>query len=307
MNRISLYEAIRRKKDAEGLNITPQAGSVPQQTERMPRIQLKQPPAQGKSAAIPAKKPAVKSPIKPLFMTKKPVFHREKIYPWQIPDSLKEFIKNNSRTVWMGIAVGGVVLVLLVFLLGIKLGQGGAKIPPPIVSKDNKSQNVENVVSRKPQGTQSAAPRQEEKPAIQQRSLQVSSEEAVKPQAKSQLPPAMQNQLQKPAAAEKTQPPAKTAGTGDHLIVIAAYTKQEDLIPVGAYFRQNGIETEVLRQGSYYLLVTKERFENPEKAGTDGYKMKQTIKRIGANYKAPSGYEKFSGTPFQDVYGKKVK
>ncbi len=71
------------------------------------------------------------------------------------------------------------------------------------------------------------------------------------------------------------------------------------------YFKQNGIETEVIQRGSYFLLVTKNRFENPEKSGTDGYQMKQTIKRIGAKYKAPDGYERFGSTPFQDAYGMK--
>jgi uncharacterized protein (UPF0128 family) len=126
--------------------------------------------------------------------------------------------------------------------------------------------------------------------------------EVPKPEPKAQIPAAIQTELTKKAENTQAQAMPKPTGKGDHIIVIAAYTKQDDLNPVSAYFRQNGIDTEIIKQGSYYLLVTKERFEYPEQSG----KMVQTIKRI-AKYKAPSGYERFSSTPFQDAYGKKVK
>jgi hypothetical protein len=303
MNRISLYEALRRKKDAEGLNTVPQVRSVPEQSPRTePRIQLKQPP----SRDIP-EKPQVKPPIKTALMAKTALFHREKVYSGRIPDSLKEFIKNNPTTIWTGIAVVVVALVLFIFLPGKKSGgQSGSQPARQSVANSGENRSTENtVVVRQPQVTPPAMPQQKEKPAAQQRPPQKAQPEV---SVKSPLPPAIQSRLeQKPVAAVKPQESAKPAGTGDHVIVIVAYTKQEDLAPVAAYFKQNGIETEVLRQGSYYLLTTKDRFENPEKTGTDGYRMKQTIKRVGANYKAPGGYEKFSSTPFQDAYGKKVK
>jgi hypothetical protein len=303
MNRISLYEALRRKKDAEGLNTVPQVRPVPEQTSRAePRIQLKQPP----SREILEKKP-VKHPINTSLMAKNALFHREKVYSGRILDSLKEFIKNNPTTVWTGIAVVVVALVLFIFLPGKKSGgQGGAEPERrSAATNSGETRNTENtVVVRQPQVVPPVVPQQKEKPVVQRPPQKVQPEVSVK----SQLPPAIQSRLeQKPPAETKPQEPAKPAGAGDHVIVIVAYTKQEDLAPVAAYFKQNGIETEILRQGSYYLLTTKERFENPEKAGTDGYRMKQTIKRVGANYKAPGGYEKFSSTPFQDVYGKKVK
>lgn len=101
---------------------------------------------------------------------------------------------------------------------------------------------------------------------------------------------------------------SKPAGPDkDHIIVIATYANREHLVPVQAYFEANGIKTEIMRRGSYYLLVTKDRFESPLKSGTDGQQMLNKIKSIGAQYKAPDGYESFGRTPFQDAYGMKVK
>ncbi len=108
--------------------------------------------------------------------------------------------------------------------------------------------------------------------------------------------------------AQPIQEPAKPPGPEkDHVIVIATYTNREHLIPVQAYFEANGIKTEIMRRGSYYLLVTKDRFESPLKAGTDGQQMLNKIKSVGAQYKAPDGYENFGRTPFQDAYGMKIK
>jgi hypothetical protein len=306
MNRISLYEAIQRKKEAQAHSTTPKAGPVPEQSQRTePRVQLKQPAIPAK-AAVPVKS-AVKTPKKPMLAAKS-IFRKERKDSWRVLSLLKEFIKNNPATTWMGIGGSIAVVVLIIFLSGLQSGPSPDKPAKQVVTENKKIQNknplVENTAEPKPQRDKPAVPRQEEKPAAVQQTKPAPLEETPKPQPKVQLPAAIQSQLQKQAEAEKPQSP-KPVGTGDHIIVIAAYTKQDDLTPVGAYFRQNGIETDVIKQGSYYLLVTKQRFENPEKTGTDGYRMKQTIKRIGGTYKAPSGYERFSSTPFQDVYGKK--
>ena len=106
---------------------------------------------------------------------------------------------------------------------------------------------------------------------------------------------------------ESVQSAPAEASDGDHVIVIATYVKREQLIPVQDYFRSNGIATEIMRRGSYYLLVTRDRFESPRRTGSDGYRMLQKIRSVGAGYKAPGGYESFGRTPFQDAYGMKVK
>lgn len=94
---------------------------------------------------------------------------------------------------------------------------------------------------------------------------------------------------------------------GDNVVVIATYRIRNDLEPVQEYFAGNGIETEIWLRNNYFYLVTKDRFEGTERRGSDGYLMKQKIKKIGADYIAPTGYESFKPNLFQDAYGMKVE
>jgi len=98
--------------------------------------------------------------------------------------------------------------------------------------------------------------------------------------------------------------PAKPAG--NNVIVLVQYNSLADLAPVQAYFGEHGIELEIdLQQGSYFLQ-TIQRYDNPSRPGTDGYKALQKIKEVGKEYKAPTGYETFASKLFQDAYGKKA-
>lgn len=101
--------------------------------------------------------------------------------------------------------------------------------------------------------------------------------------------------------------PAAVDVIRDHVLVIATYMRSEDLEPVRDYFGQNGVATEILKRGSYYYLVTKARYPNPRKPGSEGAVALEKIKQIGAKYKAPKGFERFDNTPFQDAYGMKLK
>jgi hypothetical protein len=119
--------------------------------------------------------------------------------------------------------------------------------------------------------------------------------------------------IQKPAVAEDISPRSKEVGPAEpisnNVIVLVEYKARADLEPVQKHFAQYGIETEIIMEGGRYLLVTKGRYDNPEKAGTDGYKVKQRIIEVGALYKgkAPAGYETFAPNFFKDAYGKKIK
>lgn len=117
---------------------------------------------------------------------------------------------------------------------------------------------------------------------------------------------------QRPAAAEKTAPvPASGEKTkpakleGNNRIVIQTYQLRADLEPVKQYFAQFGIGTEIKKIGNWYYLVTRNKYENPEKPGTNGYFTKQKIIQWGAKYKAPPGYETFGTKPFHDAFGMK--
>ncbi len=113
-----------------------------------------------------------------------------------------------------------------------------------------------------------------------------------------------------PAVAE-TKTPKLVEPMGDNVIVIKSYDVPSHLEPVKAYFAQYGIATEIIKsdQNRSYLLVTQNRYDSINKAGSDGYEMKKKIMSVGANYKPPegSGFESFGPKPFQDVYGMKIK
>jgi len=99
--------------------------------------------------------------------------------------------------------------------------------------------------------------------------------------------------------------PAKLQG--DHRIVIQQYHRPIDLEYVQRYFRANGIETVIEKRGDRYFLLTKNTYQNPKRAGTDGAAALKKIKQIGAEYKAPRGYESFAPRLFSDAYGEKIK
>ena len=99
-----------------------------------------------------------------------------------------------------------------------------------------------------------------------------------------------------------------TASAGDHVIVIAGYGRHADLEPVRQHFAEFGIATRIVQQGDRYLLITQNRYSNPQKPGTDGHVAKQRIIEVGAKYRgrAPAGYEPFAPHYFKDAYGMKV-
>lgn len=99
----------------------------------------------------------------------------------------------------------------------------------------------------------------------------------------------------------------KPASSGDNRIVIATYKVARDLEPVKKFFDSNRVKTTIQKRGSYYFLVTDKSFQSPNRKGSDGYKALQRIKRLGANYKAPKGYESFAPNLFQDAYGEKIR
>ncbi|MCK4752417.1 MAG: hypothetical protein KAS75_03150 [Planctomycetes bacterium] len=107
-----------------------------------------------------------------------------------------------------------------------------------------------------------------------------------------------------PVSAEKT---VQAGQKGNNRIVIQTYQLRSHLEPVKQYFAQFGIVTEILKINNWYYLVTKDRYENPEKMETVGYFMKQKIMNLGLKYKAPQGYETFGTKPFHDAYGKRFE
>ena len=101
-------------------------------------------------------------------------------------------------------------------------------------------------------------------------------------------------------------PPAAAGQTGNNVIVIQgiASSREGELAGVQAFFAQHGIATEIIRGGNNYSrLVTRDRFENPNRPGTDGYEMRMRIRNLGKRYPVETGDTKFGTEPFQDAYG----
>ena len=94
--------------------------------------------------------------------------------------------------------------------------------------------------------------------------------------------------------------------TGNNRIVIQTFQLRSHLEPVKQYFASFGVKTEIKKIDNWYYLVTENKYDNPEKPGTNGYFAKQRIIELGAGYKAPTGYESFKRgekTPFHDAFG----
>ena len=97
------------------------------------------------------------------------------------------------------------------------------------------------------------------------------------------------------------------APAGDHEIVVVQYAKPEDLKPVMEFFAYNGVQTKIEKRKDTYFLVTEDRYQNPDRPGSDGNRAFKRIKQIGLNYKAPQGFETFKPNLFEDAYGAKLK
>ncbi len=100
---------------------------------------------------------------------------------------------------------------------------------------------------------------------------------------------------------------------GTNVIVIQVFKQRRDLEPVKQHFEKNGIETEIVERGSFFFLRTTQLYHkcsvnrysfNPD---YDGDVAMKEIRRVGAMYKAPQGYESFRPNLFQDAYGEKIK
>lgn len=115
----------------------------------------------------------------------------------------------------------------------------------------------------------------------------------------------------KPNTVEAKKMPVKISdlpvvpSKGNNNIVIKQFGQRAHLEPARKYFASVGIATEIINRDNTYYLITKEKYENPERSGTNGHYAKKRIIEVGAGYKAPQGYETFGTKPFQDAYGKR--
>jgi hypothetical protein len=145
-----------------------------------------------------------------------------------------------------------------------------------------------------------------------ERQISSMAEKATKAAVTTKAVPKVETLVKQPAVetVKKTEPPKPETiqPTGNNRIVLVAqYHSSRDLEPVQKYFADNGIDLVIEKRENGFFLVTKNRYDNPAKAGTDGAAVKKKITDIGAGYKAPQGYESFAAKLFSDAYGEKVK
>jgi hypothetical protein len=93
------------------------------------------------------------------------------------------------------------------------------------------------------------------------------------------------------------------ASTGKNRIVLKIYQVRSHLEPAKEFFDKMGVATEIIQKGNWYYLVTKNKYDKPDRPGTDGYLARQKIIELGAGYKAPVGFETFGPKPFSDAFG----
>jgi hypothetical protein len=111
---------------------------------------------------------------------------------------------------------------------------------------------------------------------------------------------------EQPAQRQTTLP---SAPPGSNVIVITQVpgTDQQDkLLPVMEYYNASGIPTETVQRSGYTLLITRAGFDyNPNRQGTEGYRLMQRIKQLGLDYPEATGDTSFTLRPFQDAYALK--
>jgi hypothetical protein len=90
--------------------------------------------------------------------------------------------------------------------------------------------------------------------------------------------------------------------SGDNWIVIATNQSEGQLAPVQQYFEGYGIETQIRKVAGVYILHTKQTYDNPNRAGSNGEKVRRQIIEVGKGYEPPSGYRSFD---FTTAYGMK--
>ncbi|MGD0597244.1 MAG: hypothetical protein ABSA64_06940 [Sedimentisphaerales bacterium] len=197
---------------------------------------------------------------------------------WTIKPSVVQFNAGRiefSIPYQVGIAVvlGVLLAAVVLFRLGERVGSREVVVKAPAAAKLAESRPV------------SPKPVTQDTPAVKQPTAQDTSAAAVT------------------ATQPISTPPTGSVQGGRNRIVLKIYQVRSHLEPAKEYFDKMGIATEIIEKNNWYYLVTKNKYDNPEKAGTDGNLAKRKIIEIGSGYKAPAGFESFGPKPFSDAFG----
>lgn len=175
--------------------------------------------------------------------------------------------------------------VVLIILLAYRIGQKNASAGAPENAAASVSESVRNE-----SGTSAGSSNQSRAAISEPRSVTTRSSSGSTSSSRTE---------------ETEKQTRQVSSSGDNRIVIQTCPTRRPLEPVVDYFAENGISTEIIKRNGMYYLLTEETFENPEREGTNGYRMKQRIIELGADYESPPGYASFGSRPFHDAYGMK--
>jgi hypothetical protein len=268
-----LREAIRQgqAKIAQGLKTGQMRSDRDKGSQQAPRTRLD--PAHevlGKKPTLTEKSALFDRHKKPKLKFKMPSFPRVRLPRLRLPQISLASIRP------MLLGIGAVLAVAAVVLVVFWIGKALIGLVP------ERSPVADEPVVRQPVGTSPVEPQPVTPP---RQTSAVSS------------PPA--------ESGRAVVPPVVTR-TGDNVIVIQNITtsRENELLPVRDFFAKHGIATEIVRSGNNYSrLVTRDRFENPNRSGSDGHEMRMRIRALGKQYPAQTGDTKFGNEPFQDAYG----
>lgn len=216
------------------------------------------------------------------FQLRQPTPKREKrprkpLIPPAIPATIRQI---RIQPKYLAFAVVGLVFVAGVVWLGKAMNRQETAMP----TAGLETENTQTVSMRPPaQPTTPVRPENTTRPPVERAPLR-----------------------QPTQAAAATQTPPAANPNADHVVVIATYVQRRPLEPVAEHFNANGIATEIIQRGSYYLVVTKERFESSQRTESTGKRLLEQISEIGARYKAPQGYAGFAKATFDSAYFRKL-
>ena len=256
---------VRYRKKKSLYEVMTGAGRKLSYDKNLEKVHPDQPPQQS-----PPTPPLQQSPPTPLPQQNPPTPLPQRFTAW--PTKPKPFQLNAGRieiSLPYQIAIAIALAVILLLLITYRLGQYTS---PHAKASDA---TLDNTAGKK---------------------SQVSSNSVTTISQTAQQPKLTATQSPQPLPAEQT---------GNNRIVIQTYKLRSHLEPVKQYFAQFGIETEIIQVGEWYYLVTKNKYDNPQKPGTSGFYARQKIIELGANYKAPPGFEPFGDKPFSDAFGMK--
>jgi len=204
-----------------------------------------------------------------------------RVYKEEVSD--KPNFAVSAKVLLIGMAAVVQILVLAVgFWLGTIYSQKGA-----VQSGLEPKQESPSVIIRQEQKTAAATPEPVKEPLV---------------------PVRKETEVPKPVPIVSEELPRLKPEKGTNVIVIQGISlnRKNELKPIQDYFISKGIETEIIENRGYGLLVTKQLFmQDPAIEGTDGYEMKKRIQQLGLLYPAETGDTNFGLKPFQDAYGLK--